>query len=220
MARIYDLAKQFVRKSQGAAEQDVLEELRHAMALGSSYYILNGTGSSEPYGLVTALGLGGAATYTTAHTANAATLAGSVIGAINRASGALIGRERVPEAAVMSATGYAQLVSDGDATGAGFFIAGISEQAKDSAFRRGTLLTPFGIPVYWDNAMAADDLIVGEWSALRVYYGDAFRVDTSDQAGERWDKNLVGFRGEMEMGLDARPAVFAGAFQYVADVIP
>jgi hypothetical protein len=30
----------------------------------------------------------------------------------------------------------------------------------------------------------------------------------------------VGFRGEQEMGLDARPAVFAGAFQFVADVVP
>jgi hypothetical protein len=45
-------------------------------------------------------------------------------------------------------------------------------------------------------------------------------VDTSDEAGDRWDKNLVGFRGEEEIGLDARAAVFAGAFQFVADIAP
>jgi len=44
-------------------------------------------------------------------------------------------------------------------------------------------------------------------------------VDSTDIAGTRWDYNLVGFRGEMEMGLDARPAVYAGAFEFIADIV-
>ena len=66
---------------------------------------------------------------------------------------------------------------------------------------------------------ASDDLIVGEWSALAMYLGQERRIDSSDQAGTRGDYNLTGFRGEEEMGLDARPAAYAGAFQYVADVL-
>jgi hypothetical protein len=31
---------------------------------------------------------------------------------------------------------------------------------------------------------------------------------------------LTGFRGEEEMGFDARPAVYAGYFQLSTDVIP
>ena len=78
----------------------------------------------------------------------------------------------------------------------------------------------FGVPVYPDaQILGSDDLIVGEFSALKVYHGDSYRVDSTDIAGTRWDYNLVGFRGEMEMGLDARPAVYAGAFAFVADIL-
>jgi len=45
-------------------------------------------------------------------------------------------------------------------------------------------------------------------------------VDTSDIAGTRWDYNVTGFRGEMEMAFDARPAVFAGYAQLITDIIP
>jgi hypothetical protein len=67
--------------------------------------------------------------------------------------------------------------------------------------------------------MTADRLVVGDFKALKVYYGETYRVDSSDQAGERWDRNLIGFRGEMEIGLDARAAVFSGAFQQVTNLI-
>ena len=68
--------------------------------------------------------------------------------------------------------------------------------------------------------MTADRLVGGDCKALRVYYGETYRVDSSEVAGERWDRNLIGFRGEMEIGLDARPAVFSGAFQQITNVAP
>jgi hypothetical protein len=49
--------------------------------------------------------------------------------------------------------------------------------------------------------------------------GAPARIDTSEEAGTRWDQNLVGFRGEMDIGFDARPAVYAGALQVVADIL-
>ena len=39
-------------------------------------------------------------------------------------------------------------------------------------------------------------------------------------AGTRWDVNVTGFRGEEEMGFDARPAVYAGYFQMITDITP
>ena len=209
LARIYDIGKQFLRKSAGAAEADVMSELAHAFALGEAYYILQGAGTTEPYGLQTALATIPA--MTSAHTA-AATLLGSAMTAITVASGALAARNRTPEAALVAPAAYWTLVAAGSDTG-GFYLDPTSTTPGGS-------LRIFGVPVFPEAELAgADDMIVGEFSALKVYHGESYRVDSTDIAGTRWDYNLVGFRGEMEMGLDARPSVFAGAFQFIADII-
>jgi HK97 family phage major capsid protein len=208
LARVYDITKQMLRKSAGAAEADVMGELAHGFALGEAYYILQGSGSSEPYGLQTALATIG--TMTSAFTAGA-TNAGSMLKAVATAAGALAGRNRTPEAALVSATNYWALLSQGT-DNAGFWIDPSGGNATARAW---------GVPIYPENQLlGSDDLIVGEFSALKVYHGDGYRVDSTDIAGTRWDYNLVGFRGEMEMGLDARPAVYAGAFEFVADIVP
>lgn len=216
LAIIYDLAKQFLRYSRGAAEADVRSELATAFALGRSYYILQGSGSSEPYGIQTAIGNAFSA-YTTSFTASSTTLAGSIAKAIAAAAGDLSVRNWPPEAAVLGAAAYWTMISQGTDT-AGFFFA---PAGGPTAIRPGTLVSPFGIGVYPETQLAGtDDLLVGSWSALELYRSTEYRVDTSDEAGDRWDKNLVGFRGEEEIGLDARAAVFAGAFQFVADIVP
>jgi HK97 family phage major capsid protein len=208
LARVYDITKQMLRKSAGAAEADVMGELAHGFALGEAYCILQGSGSSEPYGLQTALATIG--TMTSAFTAGA-TNAGSMLKAVATAAGALAGRNRTPEAALVSAVNYWALLSQGT-DNAGFWIDPSGGNATARAW---------GIPIYPENQLlGSDDLIVGEFSALKVYHGDGYRVDSTDIAGTRWDYNLVGFRGEMEMGLDARPAVYAGAFEFVADIVP
>ena len=53
-------------------------------------------------------------------------------------------------------------------------------------------------------------------------YSNSINTDVSmlTQAGTRWDTNLTGFRGEEEMGFDARPAVYAGYFQAITDIVP
>jgi HK97 family phage major capsid protein len=209
LARIYDIGKQFLRKSAGAAEADVMSELAHAFALGEAWYILQGTGTGDPYGLQTALATIPA--MTVAHTA-AATLLGSAMTAITVASGALAARNRTPEAGLLAPAAYWTLVAAGSDTG-GFYL-------DPTSTTPGGQLRIFGVPIYPEaQLVGADDLIVGEFSALKVYHGDAYRVDSTDIAGTRWDYNLVGFRGEMEMGLDARPSVYAGAFAFIADII-
>jgi HK97 family phage major capsid protein len=217
LARIHDMSSGFVRHSAGAAEQDAISELAHAFALGEAYYIREGTGSSEPYGIVPAL-TNGPATFRTTHTAAAATVAGSVAAAIAKAGAALLGRGRIPEAAVMSASGMAEMLTNGADT-AGFFLSGISGPQSVPGLKPGTLVSPWGIPVLVDPDLASDDLIVAEWSAFRIYLGENYRVDVSSVAGSRWDDNLTGYRGEEEFGFDARPAAYAGAAQYVTDIL-
>lgn len=217
LAKIHDIGNQFLRQSRGAAEQDVMQELAHAFALAERKYVIEGTGSSEPYGLQTAL-TNAPATFTSTHTP-AATLAGSISTAIATAAGALAGRNREPNAAVVHSSTYWAMLAEGTDE-AGFFFNPAAGPTGIAGVPAGTLISPFGIPVYADSQLTnTDDLIVGDFSALKVYLGQSYRVDSSDVAGTRWDTNLTGFRGELELGCDARPAVYAGAFQRVDDVI-
>ena len=54
---------------------------------------------------------------------------------------------------------------------------------------------------------------------MAFFKGQGYRVDTSSEAGDRWDKNLTGFRGEEEIAFDARPAVYAGKFQRITNAV-
>lgn len=218
LARIYDLGVQFVRNSAGVAEKDVMQELGSAIGRGEAYYMREGTGSTMPYGYIPAL-TNGPATFRSSFSPSATTLAGSVAAAIVTAAGALMSRGRKPEAAVISGDVATLVMGQGTDT-AGFFVNGISGTQKLPDFGTGTLIGPLGIPLVIDTDAATDDLVVGEWSALKLYLGQDVRVDTSDQAGDRWDKNLIGFRGEEDMAFDARPAVYSGALQMVTDVVP
>jgi HK97 family phage major capsid protein len=222
LARIYDVGNQFLRQSRGAAEKDVMEELAAGFALGESYYIREGSGSSEPYGYTTAF-TNAPTSFTSSFTPSATTLAGSMAKAIATASGALAGRGVTPSAAVLSAASYWNMVSQGTDT-AGFFFAPANGPTN---IRPGTVMSPWGIPVYADpgadaqgTAAITDNLIVADWKAFKVFFGENYRVDSSDTAGTRWDTNVTGFRGEEEMGFDARPAVYAGYAQIITDIEP
>jgi len=222
LARVHDIGNQFLRNSRGAAETDVMQELAAAFALGEAHYIREGTGSSEPFGYTSAL-TNGPAAFRTAFTPSATTLAGSILTSIALAGGALAGRGRTPDGAVLAATTYWTMASQG-LDGTGFFYAP-ANGPRD--IRPGTVLTPWGLPVYPDasadntgTAAVIDNLVVAEWKSFKVYFGDAFRIDSSSVAGTRWDTNVTGFRGEEEMGFDARSAVYAGVAQMITDVIP
>lgn len=213
IARIYDVGKQFLRQSEGAAQADVLGELGRAAALGEAWYMLNGTGTAQPLGLLTALTSTG--TYVTSHTAAQTTVAGNIASGVAKAAGDLAGRSRRAEAAVMNAANFWTVIASGD-DNAGFYISP-SLGAPGISVANG--VTVFGIPLIPDVNMPADSLVVGEWSAAKLYVGEGFRIDSSDQAGDRWDKNLVGFRGEEEIAFNASPAVYTGAFQRLIDTV-
>lgn len=225
LARIHDIGNQFLRQSQGAAETDVMQELASAFALGESYYVREGSGSSEPFGYTSAL-TNGPATFRTTFTPSSTTLAGSIARAIADAGGALAGRSVRPDGAVLSAVQYWLMLSQGT-DNAGFFFNPAGGPTAINGVGAGVLISPFGIPVYPDaaadqqgTAAVTDNLIVGAWKKFKIYFGQSYRVDSSSVAGTRWDANVTGFRGEEEMGFDARPAVYAGHFQLITDVVP
>lgn len=219
MARIHDVANQLLRYSQGAAEEDVTQDLGVSLALGERYYVMSGAGTTEPYGILTALAAA-PATFTSSFSPTAATLAGSVAKAIATCAGALAARNRIGGlSAVMSGVAYAEMVSQGTDT-AGFFFAGLSGPTSvnlDVPF--GTLVSPWGVPVYVDSQLADDQLVVAQFKAAKLYIGANYRLDTSTEAGTRWDTNLTGFRAEMDLAFDGRPAVAAGAFQQVTNLL-
>jgi hypothetical protein len=42
----------------------------------------------------------------------------------------------------------------------------------------------------------------------------------SSEAGDRWDKNLTGFRAEEEIAFNADPPVLAANFQRITGLVP
>jgi HK97 family phage major capsid protein len=242
MARIYDVGKQYLRFSAGLAEQDVMDELAKARILGENYYIIAGAGTgaltpgvNDPTeGVYTAL-LAGAATYTTAFAgASASTIAGSAAAGIGAGLKAMVARSQIPSACVVSAVTYFSILTEGS-DNAGFFIgstpmaggAGLSNSAMAAGFRplENGGVAIFGVPLLWDegfdtNTGTTKAGILADWSQFRLYRGSEFRIDTSDQAGSRWDRNEVGFRGEQEIGFHAGTGVSVGAAQLITGLIP
>jgi HK97 family phage major capsid protein len=210
LARIFDVGNQLLRQSDGAAEFLVRSKLARAFALGEDFYALSGTGSSQPYGLLTAIGTSG--TYVTTFSSPAdTTVAGSVAAAAATALGDLENRGAEGDGIVMNTVDYWRMRRQGSDT-AGFWV-------DPTATDGGRALTLFGLPVRHTPNIASDTLVVGEFKAVQFFKGQGYRVDVSSEAADRWDKNLTGFRGEEEIAMDARPAVYAGKFQRIVNAV-
>jgi HK97 family phage major capsid protein len=217
LARIFDISNRLLRTSEGAAERLVRSKLAKAMARGEDYYALQGSGSSQPYGLLTALGTGGP--YVTSHTAAQTTIAGNFASGIAKAAGAIADRGAVPDAVVLNSGNYWTVIASGD-DDAGFYVNPSGGAYNFNAARTGVISAgPWGIRLAHTPNMPSDSLVVGEFSAADFYRGEGYRVDVSSEAGDRWDKNLTGFRGEEDIAFDARPYVYTGYFQRLTDVV-
>ena len=220
LAHILDVSNQLLRHSEGAAEQLVRSTLSRKLAQGEAYYILAGSGSSEPKGILTSIGTTG--DFVTSFTASATTLAGSIAKALATAASPLADRNRVPDGAIVSPSTFWTMVSQGTDT-AGFFFNPAEGPGQINA-NGAPSFSVFGIRVLPDANMVAagatDDLLIGDFGTANLYVGDDYRVDVSSEAGDRWDKNLTGFRAEEEIGFNADPYVVSGHFQRILDVIP
>lgn len=219
LARIYDVGNQLLRQSEGAAEKMVRSALARAFGLGEDYYALSGSGTSEPYGLLTALGTSG--TYVTAFASpSASTVAGNWATAVAKMAGAVAQRGAIPDGVVLNSGDYwTNLASGADA--AGFYVDPNGGGMTFNPQAAGTTgAGPWGIRLRHTPNMPTDSAVVGEFSSALFFRGQGYRVDVSSEAGTRWDKNLTGFRGEEEIAFDARPAVYTGRFQRVTNILP
>lgn len=230
LARVYDISKQYARFSAGAAETDVIDELTKAAILGENYYMVAGAGSGSvgvgdpTYGIYTALAAAASFNgYTTAFSgASNSTLAGSAAAAFASAMGSLAVRSREAQAIVVDATTFWTLIAQGSDT-AGFWV---SPELGPTGFTKTASggLAFWNVPLLYDSNLGVNATtkiaMLGEWDALKLYRGMEFRIDSSDVAGTRWDQNLIGFRGEEEIGFHAGTAVNIGAMQLVTGLIP
>lgn len=214
LATIADVSNQLLRHSAGAAEQLVRSVLSRRLALGEAYYILNGSGTNEPKGILTSVGTSGQ--FVTSFTPGA-TQAGAIATAIATAAGDVASRNRTVTGGVVHPDVYWTMVSQGTDE-AGFFFSPAGGPGDIDGTGNG--LRVFGIPIFQDPNMPADDLLVGDFKSAILFIGDDYRVDVSDEAGDRWDKNLTGFRAEEEIGFNADPYVVSGQFQRILDVLP
>lgn len=227
IARIYDIGKQYLRFSAGSAEQDVLDELGKAMILGENYYMIAGAGtgsvgSGDPTtGVYTALNArpGFKAAFAAASTT---TVAGSFASACATLAQNLAANNREATAIVVDHTTYFSAVRQG-ADAAGFWV-------NPAGGPTGFNITPSGqlrfwqIPIFYDTNLgtnATTKIAIGaQWDVFKLFRGMEFRVDSSDQAGTRWDTNLVGYRGEEEIGFHAGTGVEVGGAYLLTSVIP
>jgi HK97 family phage major capsid protein len=230
IAIIYDIGKQYARFSSGAAEQDVMDEIVRGVTLGENYYVAvgagtGGVGTGDPTaGFYTQLTAAGTpAAYTTSFTTPvSSTVIGSLAEALTQGSAALAARSRQATAWVVDATTYWTAI--GQTAGTFGFI--LTPSTGPTGFTRTESggLAFWGQPIYYDANLGTNATTKiaagGEWNMLKLYRGIEFRIDTTDIAGTRWDQNLIGFRGEEEIGFHAGSAVAVGAMQLITTIIP
>jgi HK97 family phage major capsid protein len=210
MARIIDAGNQWLRQSGTAGERLIRSRLARAFGLGESYYVLSGSGTDEPKGLLTSLAAGPAG-MTTAHTASDSTVAGSVRAAVAKAIEALAARGREADGVLMNPGDLAHAMVQGSDTG-GFWV--------DSGGGSVGLIGLPGVRIRTSAAVTSKTAIAGEWRSAELYIGAEYRVDTSTEAGDRWDRNLTGFRAEEDLAFNGDPYVAAGMFQRITGLIP
>lgn len=217
LARIFDVSNRLLRTSEGAAERMVRSKLATAFALGEDYYVIQGSGSSEPFGLLTALGTAGP--YFTSHTPATTTIAGNWATALAKMAAPISQRGAEPNGAVMNSGDYWLNIAAG-ADAAGFYVDPSGGGFSFNASAQGqTGNGPWGIRLRHSPNMPSDSAVVGDFRAASFFRGEGYRVDVSDVAGDRWDKNLTGFRGEEDIAFDARPYVYTGYFQRTNNIL-
>jgi hypothetical protein len=122
----------------------------------------------------------------------------------------------------VDATSFWTILGQGTDT-AGFWVDPESGPTGFTRTQSGGLAF-WGVPLYYDANFGANSTtkiaIAGQWDVLKLYRGMEFRIDTSDVAGTRFDLNVIGFRGEEEIGIHAGTAVGVGAFQLTTTILP
>jgi HK97 family phage major capsid protein len=210
LARIIDVGNQLLRYSEGAAERLVRNKLATAFWKGEAYYILSGTGANnQPNGILTSLAAA-SSTYSTALSSE------TRAAAIGRGLGALESRACDATAVVMTPTDWWELaVETLGSSGSGGWALAPGDGPQVNASQRSFPL--WGVPVFRDNSgfLTTGTALIAAWNDIDLFFGQDYRIDVSDEAGTRFDRNVTGFRAEEEIAFNADPYVLTGKVQRV-----
>jgi HK97 family phage major capsid protein len=213
IAEIIDLGNQFLRQSEGAADNLARRRLGKAFAKAEATFVTNGSGTNQPLGFfpaINAFGAASAITTTLSSEPRAATF--------GRAIGALEARGQVATAIVCSPTDYWETATEGLGT---TYAGGWAIAPAEGPSAADAQATMWGIPIYRDPfwpAAKVGTALVGNFAEVDLYFGQEYRIDLSSEAGNRFDQNITGFRAEEELAFSAEPAVRTGRVQIIAGI--
>lgn len=201
---IVDITNQLLRHSRGTAEQFLLRKLRDAIRLAEYYYALQGTGTGMPLGVIPAMVAANTAFPTEGFVITRGTgpapsgLAVSALenipDAIARALNVQDNRHYVPTAVMCNNNNFWDLQQIKDTQGRYILNPNIVGPVAHSVW---------GIPFIKNTLVPNNQMVIGKWDELYIYLGHDLLMDSSSEAGDRWDRNLTGFRVEEEMGMNA-----------------
>jgi HK97 family phage major capsid protein len=202
--QIVDVSNQLLQFSRDTAEQMVRDQMADSIRLAEFYYALQGSGTNEPFGLLPAL--------TAAQGADATKFYVIQQAAGNQPTGAVVPNTETLPDVIARAINVTQLrYYNPTVLLVHPNIYWKLIQTKDSYGRylvdqnmQGAINSVWNVRVMQTQQLPMGKAVVGDFSKLRMYIAQDVTVDVSSEAGDRWDRNLTGFRIEEMIGLDAR----------------
>jgi HK97 family phage major capsid protein len=207
--QIIDVTNQLLTFSRATAESIIREQLADAIRLAEYYYALMGSGTNEPYGLIPAL-----TAYNTTYptkmfkislgdgdtpTGEAVAADETIPDVIARAINVTQLRFYTPDVMLVHPSIWWKLITTKDA----------QDRYLVDPQLTGRVNSVWGIRVEATTQIPLGKAVVGDFKKLRMYVAEDVTLDMSSEAGDRFDKNMTGFRIEEMMGLNAEQEIAA-----------
>lgn len=113
---------------------------------------------------------------------------------------------------------YWEIASEGLGTS---YAGGWAVDPAGGAAANPPITSAWGVPLYsdalWPSAYAGTGLLIDK-TEVTLYVGQDYRIDVSNEAGNRFDQNVTGFRAEEEFGFNAEPYVRTGRVQKIIGI--
>lgn len=215
IAQIADVGNQLLRQSNGAAERSARYRLGASIGQLESVYVTAGSGSSQPLGFFQALMAFGdiAAFKTTLNSEPRLTTIARGIAAMESR-----GVQRRNLVFICNPVDYWEIASEGLGTS---YAGGWAVDPAGGAAANPPITSAWGVPLHsdalWPSAYAGTGLLIDK-TEVTLYVGQDYRIDVSNEAGNRFDQNVTGFRAEEEFGFNAEPYVRTGRVQKIIGI--
>lgn len=215
IAQIADIGNQLLRQSNGAAENAARRRLAGSIGMKEAQWINNGSGSSQPLGILQAfMNYGDVAAFKTALNSE------SRAAAIGRGIGALEARGVMADNLVvlMHPTDFWELATETlGSSGSGGWVYDPATGAAGNP----PITSTWGVPIVrdpnWPSTYVGTAVIIDK-TAPDIFTGQEYRIDVSSEAGNRFDQNITGFRAEEEFGFNALPVIATGRAHKVTGI--